>query len=583
LNSTDIICIENVTFTHPVQSGKTEPALVDINISIREGEFLAILGANGSGKSTLARHLNGLLIPTEGRVLVAGMDTRETSNLGRIRSLVGMAFQYPEDQIVATTVEEDIAFGPENLGLPPVEIRRRVNSALEATGLSAHRTRPPHLLSAGQTQRLALAGILAMQPRVIVFDEPTTMLDPLGRRMVMAQLNEFHRQGTTVILITHHMDEAAQAGRIIILNEGHLAMDGTPREIFASGDLAAYGLELPPAAVLGAALRPLLPKLKKDILTIDEMLTELGKFTAPDGHNRLATRQSSLPAPKKYLIEVENLGHVYMSGTPLAHRALKNVDFRVEPGGAHGLIGATGCGKSTLMQHLNGLLKPQKGRVRVGTFDLNAPQISVRQVCHLAGLIFQNPEMQFFEQYVGDEIAYGARQLGLTEGLRERVRTAMQSVGLDFEKYKDRLTWSLSGGQKRRVALASILALDPQILLLDEPTAGLDPLTRRAIVRHLQELRDRGKTLVLSSHRMGDIARITSRTMAMKAGTTIISDTTGEVFARGDLLRSAGLEPPLTSQAASLMRSHGWPLPEGINGQDELVEAIKAVTGKGSG
>ena len=582
MNSNDIIRIENVTFSHPSHGGPVAPALADIKLNIREGEFIAILGANGSGKSTLARHLNGLLIPTSGRVLVAGLDTREAGSLGRIRSLVGMAFQYPEDQIVATTVEEDIAFGPENLGLPSTEIRRRVNTALEATGLAAHRTRPPHLLSAGQTQRLALAGILAMQPKVIVFDEPTTMLDPLGRRMVMAQLNEFHRQGTTVVLITHHMDEAAQAGRVIVLNQGRLVLDGTPREIFAAGNLADYGLELPPAAVLGAALRFLLPGLKPNILTIDEMLAELRRIPVPSGSSSPPQKENPPTKPRELIIEVRNLAHTYMTGTPLAHRALKDADLQVEPGGAHGLIGATGCGKSTLMQHLNGLLKPQQGRVRVGSYDLNDPEISVHQVCRLAGLIFQNPEMQFFEQYVGDEIAYGARQLGLTDGLRERVRGAMQSVNLDFEKYKDRLTWGLSGGEKRRVALASILALDPQILLLDEPTAGLDPLTRRAIVRHLQELRDRGKTLVLSSHRMGDIVRITRRTTAMQSGKTIISDATGNVFARSELLRSAGLEPPLTSQAASLLRERGWALPDGINGQDELVAAIQALTGKGA-
>lgn len=582
MNSNDIISIENVTFSHPVHGGSVAPALTDINLAIREGEFIAILGANGSGKSTLARHLNGLLIPTSGRVLVAGLDTRETITLGRIRSLVGMAFQYPEDQIVATTVEEDIAFGPENLGLPAAEIRRRVSNALEATGLTAHRSRPPHLLSAGQTQRLALAGILAMQPKVIVFDEPTSMLDPLGRRMVMAQLNEFHRKGTTVVLVTHHMDEAAQAGRVIVLNQGRLVMDGAPREIFAASNLGDFGLEPPPAAVLGTALRSLLPELKAGILTVEEMLAELRRIPVPVSSAPLRAKTNPSPKTSELIIEVKNLAHTYMAGTPLAHLALKDADLQVEPGSAHGLIGATGCGKSTLMQHLNGLLKPQQGRVRVGAFDLNDPEISVRQVCHLAGLIFQNPEMQFFEQYVGDEIAYGARQLGLADGLRERVRGAMQSVGLDFEKYKDRLTWALSGGEKRRVALASILALDPQILLLDEPTAGLDPLTRRAIVRHLQELRDHGKTLVLSSHRMGDIVRITHRTTAMQAGKTILSDATGTVFAQGEFLRSAGLEPPLTAQAASLLRERGWALPEGINGQDELVAAIQAIIGKGA-
>jgi energy-coupling factor transport system ATP-binding protein len=282
------------------------------------------------------------------------------------------------------------------------------------------------------------------------------------------------------------------------------------------------------------------------------------------------------------ILTVEALGFTYMRGTPLSHRALEGVSLRVGAGEAHGLIGATGSGKSTLLQHLNGLLKPQEGSVKVGEFDLGDPAVGVRQVCSLAGLVFQNPEAQFFEQYVGDEIAFGAKQLGLPGPLRKRVRMAMESVGLDFDSYKDRFTWTLSGGEKRRVALASILSLDPEILLLDEPTAGLDPLTRRAIIRHLQDLHGRGKTLVLSSHRMGDIARVCGRTTVMKRGASILTGATGGVFSQGEVLLSAGLEPPLSAQAAGLLRGNGWPLPEGITGQEELVLALSACLGRGT-
>jgi len=579
LNPQAILQIKNISFSHPVPNGTPVPALHGVSLTLREGEFTVVLGANGSGKSTLLRLMNALLLPDKGKVLVAGLDTREPQNFGRIRSMVGMVFQSPEEQIIATSVEEDIAFGPENLGLPSPEIRRRVEEALHTVGLESERSRPPHLLSAGQMQRLALAGALAMQPRLMLFDEPTTMIDPAGRRMLMEQIRALKTQGVTVVLITHHMDEAAQADRAIVLRGGRLELDGTPRQVFSSAGLETYGLELPPAEVFGEALRPLIPRLHPHIYTLEMMLEELRGIHPPRGVKTVLTHRSEIPVQNEAIIRVERLGFTYMKDTPMSHRALENTSLRVGQGEAHGLIGATGSGKTTLLQHLNGLLKSQEGTVRVGAFDLNNPGVGVRQLCSLAGLIFQNPEVQFFEQYVGDEIAYGAKQLKLAGNLRERVRGAMDSVGLDFETYKDRFTWTLSGGEKRRVALASILSLDPHILLLDEPTAGLDPLTRRAIIRHLQELHRRGKTLVLSSHRMGDIARVTDHTTVMQNGTSILAGTTGEVFGRGETLLAAGLEPPLSAQAAVIMRANGWPLPEGITGQEELISALQACLG----
>jgi energy-coupling factor transporter ATPase len=582
VNPQAILQIESVSFSHPVPNGTPVPALHGVSLTLREGEFTVVLGANGSGKSTLLRLMNALLLPDSGKVLVDGLDTREPQNLGRIRSMVGMVFQSPEEQIIATSVEEDIAFGPENLGLPSPEIRRRVEEALQTVGLESERSRPPHLLSAGQMQRLALAGALAMQPRLMLFDEPTTMIDPAGRRMLMEQIHALKSRGVTVVLITHHMDEAAQADRVIVLRGGRLELDGTPRQIFSSAGLDKFGLELPPAEVFEEALRPLIPGLPPHIYTLEMMLEELRGIHPPRGVKTVLPHRSEIPVQNEAIIRVEGLGFTYMKDTPMSHRALENISLRVGQGEAHGLIGATGSGKTTLLQHLNGLLKPQEGTVRVGAFDLNDPGVGVRQLCSLAGLIFQNPEVQFFEQYVGDEIAYGAKQLKLVGNLRERVREAMDSVGLDFETYKDRFTWTLSGGEKRRVALASILSLDPQILLLDEPTAGLDPLTRRTIIRHLQDLHGRGKTLVLSSHRMGDIARVTDHTTVMQNGTSFLAGTTGEIFSRGETLLAAGLEPPLSAQAAVIMRANGWPLPEGITGQEELITALKACLGRGA-
>ncbi|HMN62987.1 MAG TPA: energy-coupling factor transporter ATPase, partial [Anaerolinea sp.] len=353
-----LISIENITFSYPGEGGNVEPALRDVSLAFEEGEFVAILGANGSGKTTLARHLNGLLLPEQGSVHVGRLDTREKGNLGWIRQRVGMVFQHPEDQIVATTVQEDVAFGPENLGLPPAEIRQRVDMAIEAVGLGAHRERPPHLLSAGQMQRLALAGVLAMRPRCVVFDEATTMLDPAGRRMALELMAELRSEGMAVVFVTHNMQEAALADRCVVMSRGRVVFDGGPRKLFAQSELGDWGLELPPAAALAARLRALFPALTADILNIEDLLAQL-----PASQNPCPTPEGSVEPVRdatESLISVRGLGHTYLLDTPLAHLALQDVNLEVAPGRSHGLVGVTGSGKSTLLQHLNGLLRPQQ-------------------------------------------------------------------------------------------------------------------------------------------------------------------------------------------------------------------------------
>lgn len=568
-----LISLEHLTFRYSGEGAANAPALDDVCLQFQPGEFTCILGANGSGKTTLARHLNGLLTPHSGKVVVAGLDTRDKRSLGAIRQRVGMVFQHPEDQIIASTVEEDIAFGPENLGLPPEEIRRRVESAIEASGLQAHRNRPPHLLSGGQTQRLALAGVLAMRPDAVVFDEATTMLDPAGRRMALEWMADLHAAGLTVLFVTHNMQEAALADRAVVLNSGRVVFDGPPRALFAHPDLAAWGLELPPVAALAERLRGYLPGLSGSILSLNDLLA--GLPAGPGG----APEKASWPAGTdgSPLIEVQGLEHVYLSGTPLAHTALHEANLRVAKGRAHGLVGATGSGKSTLLQHLNGLLRPQKGLVRVGPFSLGLREPPTREVTRLVALVMQNPEMQFFETYVGDEIAFGPRQYPLDEALAQRVRRAMETVGLDFESFKDRPTHALSGGEKRKVALASALALRPGILLLDEPTAGLDPMSRRHILGVLRALTADGVDLVLSSHQMEDIATLAADVTAFRKGSDVLSGPAIEVFAQPERLHEIGLEAPPAAIAAQRLRDLGWPLPQGLITADALVDALTGI------
>ena len=264
-----IIRVKNISYTYP---DAPEPALDGVSLDILPGSFTAVLGANGSGKSTLAKHLNAILTPAAGKVLVDGMDTADEGSLLAIRRRVGMVFQNPDNQIVANVVEDDVAFAPENLGVEPGEIRRRVDEALRQVGMYEFRLHAPHLLSGGQKQRVAIAGVLAMEPDVLVLDEPTAMLDPQGRREVLAAAERLRRQrGITVVLITHHMDEAAAADRIVVLDKGRVALDGAPRTIFPQAErLRALGLEVPEATRLIERLNAGGMGLPADLLTPEE-------------------------------------------------------------------------------------------------------------------------------------------------------------------------------------------------------------------------------------------------------------------------------------------------------------------------
>lgn len=572
-----IFDLSSVKYKYPESHRSAgEWVLNDLDLKIEAGEFIAIIGPNGSGKSTLARILNALLIPVEGRILINGMDSRDLQNLLPIRNQVGMVFQFPEDQIVSTLVDEDVAFGPANLGLPREEIRKRVTKALEQVGLSDQRMRAPHMLSAGQVQRLALAGVLALNPRCIVFDEATTMLDPLGRKKVMQIMHELNSVGVTIVFITHHMEEAAQAKRIIVMDHGQIVMDGDPRSVFIHGaDLQSMGLSLPPVTDLANLLRQIFPSISEGIFQENDLMVELGSLQKRSGFGMPKPTTRSAPVQ----IDVAHLAHTYLKGTPLEHLAIRDVSFQIQQSASYGFMGHTGSGKSTVLQHLNAILHPQAGTVRVGEFNLGDPNVDRKNVCRLAGLLLQNPEMQFFETYVGDEIAYGVRQFGTEEKIADRVRWAMEWAGLDFEKMKDRPVFSLSGGEKRKVALASVRAWKPGILLLDEPTAGLDPKSRNEILNRLKLLRDEAVTVVLSSHQMEDIAELADGAVVFDQGCDISNGPIGAVFLQGNILDQAGLEPPLAGRVASFLRRSGWQIPDWVVKSEDLALVLGAQFG----
>lgn len=577
-----LIEIKNVSYCYPEnRDNGALPAIRNISVKIAEGEFIALIGSNGSGKTTLARLINGLLLPSEGVVYIDGQDTREPLSRRVVHSQVGMVFQNPEDQIVATRVEDDVAFGLENMGLPSYEIRNRVDDVLRELDLYDQRDREPHLLSAGQMQRLALAGVLATRPRVIVFDEVTAMLDPLGRMTIMDEMEKLNAAGLTLIFITHSMEEAAHARRIIILHKGDLAMDGSPEQIFSrSAELTDLGLELPDAIRMSDRMLSILPGMIERSIRSETLLMNLPRYPGTNGYSAETEDEiHQTGVGHTRLISVEDLDHVYMQGTPLAHTALERVTMFVDDNASHGLAGSTGSGKSTLLQHLNGLLRPQGGKVQVGPYNMADPQLELKKICQFAALVMQNPEMQFFEQYVGDEIAFGPRQIGRKD-IAAAVRSAMEMVGLNFDSFVNRYVYNLSGGERRKVALASILALNPQLLLLDEPFAGLDPASHSSIREIFHRVQSQGKTVLLSSHRMEDIVKLTTNMTILHKGKSLFTGSIQDVFYNTDLLKNTNILPPFVVQVISRMIDLGWPLRRNILTEDEFMHDLQRIMGR---
>lgn len=279
-----MILVEDLHHTYGPDRAQPVPALKGINLRVADGEYVVIIGRNGSGKSTLAKHLNALLLPTQGDVWVNQMNTKDPQYLRAIRQTVGMVFQVPDNQLVATVVEEDVAFGPENMGLARQELRERVDEALAAVDMTDYRKRPPHMLSAGQKQRVAIAGVMAMRPSCLVLDEATAMLDPRGRREILDTVRRFHLQGVTVIAITHLMNEAAEGSRVIVLDRGAIAMDGTPREVFGQTDrLRQLGLDVPPVTQLAEQLHRRQPSFPATLISVEECVEQLCRFPQSEG------------------------------------------------------------------------------------------------------------------------------------------------------------------------------------------------------------------------------------------------------------------------------------------------------------
>lgn len=582
----DIIKTEDLCFDYIAcdENGKVierSAALRNVSLTVPEGQFLAVLGHNGCGKSTLAKHFNAILTPTSGKVVVNGIDTSDEDRLFDVRQTVGMVFQNPDNQLVATIVEEDVAFAPENLGVPPEEIRKRVDDALKQVDMYEFREHAPHMLSGGQKQRVAIAGIIAMQPRCIVMDEPTAMLDPKGRREVMNTIKRLNKEhGITVILITHYMDEAAQADRVVVMDKGSVLMDDIPKRIFSRAEeLRAVGLDVPQVTELCGMLKKRGVDISGEIIFEDECAKAISKLPLKkkkaESSEDITERKSEDKLQE--MARLEGVTCKYGVGTPFEKTAVDNVELSISKGEFIGIIGHTGSGKSTLIQHFNGLIKPTGGSVLIDGKNIWGRDVNIRDIRFKVGIVFQYSEHQLFEETAAKDIAYGPKNMGLSsEETEKRVLEAAESMGITHLLEKS--PFELSGGQQRRVALAGVLAMDPEMLILDEPVAGLDPKGRDKILSLIKQYHERsGKTILLVSHSMEDIVKYAEKVLVMNKGKLFCFDETDRVFGRTGELASIGLDVPQITRLSHRLLELGIDIGSDIYTTDRAAQRLMSL------
>ncbi len=534
--------IKGLSFTY---RGGEAKAVDGIDLSIARGEFVVVMGPSGAGKSTLANSLNGL-IPGfirgtyEGTVLVNGKEAGKTQ-VSRMAGDVGLVFQDFEAQLFSTNVNLEIAFGPENFGVERGEIRQRIARVLKTIKLEGFEGRQPATLSGGQKQRLAIGSVLATYPDVICMDEPTTDLDPVGKLGIFTIAKELHEGGAfTLVIIEHETEEALHADRLVLMRGGRIVRQGKPAELlrdvaFIDG-LGIMPLQLPAffasAVACPPAELPLLPEegeafFKARGLSVDE--AAYAAILAADDE-----REASYG---DVVVEVKDLSHVYPNG----NRAVDGVSLSIREREFVAILGHNGSGKTTLVKHLNGLLSPTEGSVAVKGLDTR--EHSIFEIGKEIGYVFQNPDHQIFADTVYDEIAFSPKIRGCPEAeVKERVTEALAAVGL--EGYEEKDPFSLSKGERQRVAVASILSARPGIIILDEPTTGLDYSEQRTMMELIRRLNEAGHTIVMITHTMWVVAEYAHRVVAVKDGRVMMDGRTRRVFAREKELYESFLKTP---------------------------------------
>lgn len=534
-----IVSLNDVIYRY---RGQKTRALDGINLALKRGEFMMLMGPSEAGKSTLAATINGL-IPhfhmggMKGEVIVMGRKTKDFS-VAKMAEIVGMVFQDFEAQLFSTNVELEVAFGPENFAVDRKEIKARIDENLSYVGLEAARNRPPSTLSGGQKQKLAIASVLALKPKILVMDEPTTDLDPISKMGVFEITHRLcRRDDLTLLIVEHETEEALFADRIALMKDGKLIKVGPTREILSDVEL----LESLGVMPLG------IPKFFKSVgvedlpLTPDEGLQkfkDLNLKISDHEYDQITTvEQAALAEMTEPLIQCRNLSHTYPGGV----NALKDVTLDIHKGEMVAIIGQNGSGKTTLAKHFNGLLEPTEGEVLVNGKPTR--EQGIFKLGQSVGYVFQNPDHQIFSEKVFDEVAFSPKLRNFSEKeINERVTEALEAVGLAGQEEEDPFTLTKSGRQ--RVAVASVLASNPDVLILDEPTTGLDYSEQRSMMDMVRRLNQAGSTIIFITHHMWVVAEYAKRGFVMKDGDIILEGRTREIFSQGDILREAFLRPP---------------------------------------
>jgi len=576
-----IVEIRGLTYSYP---NAKAPALDGVDLTIERGEFVLLTGPSGCGKTTFCRCLNGL-IPhfyggdLNGDIRVAGLDTRESPTY-RLAQHAGLVFQNPDNQIFALTVEKDVAFGLENLGVEKAKMLEGVDWALEKAGISHLRDRATHELSGGQKQRLAIASILAMRPEVLVLDEPTSFLDPLGAERIFQVLESLNKEhGITILLIEHRLDLAAQhVDRVVIFSEGKIVGNGSPEEIFALEETRLAGVGIPKIVQLYKRLRSEGFPLERPPLTPEALVEELGKWLPPEGQQ--ATAKPTSPEIEGFdwerhaspAVEVQGVSFSYPSGV----KALDGVSLTIHRGEFVAIMGENGAGKTTLVKHFNGLLRPSAGWIKVDGGDISG--LSVANLSRRVGLVFQNPDDQLFSESVEEEIGFALRNFGFErEVVDKRVDWALNL--LDVERYRKSSPFALSGGERKRVALASVLAWDPDIIVLDEPTIGQDYAQKERLRHFLMQLRTQGKTTVIVTHDVEFVADCEPRVVLMADGRIVADGPIRRIVTDEGSMRRASVSPPEITKVFSRLSGRG--LPPDVLEVDEAAEMLSGLRGRG--
>ena len=522
--------------------GTARPALADLDLELEPSALAVVMGPSGAGKSTLARCLTRLVpcfVPAEvtGDIRLLGAPVHER-RVGELAGTIGMVFQDFEAQLFSTDVTQEVVFGLEHTAVPPAEMPARIGRALATVGLAGFEGRDPTTLSGGEKQRLAIAGLLALHPPVMVLDEPTTDLDPVGRAEVLRTLAGLRAEGLALVVIEHDTAAAVDADVVLFLHEGRVAARGAPRALLADvAACAAAGIRAPDSCRVFAALG--LPDPPLDVAAAAERLRAAGAVPRPPRF---------LPPPRPGgppLIDVRGLRHRY----PTGQEALAEVSLRIRRGEFVALVGRNGSGKTTLAKHLNGLLEPTGGVVRVEGRDVRA--LALEELAQRVGYVFQDPDHQLFAATVEEEVAFGPRNLGLRPAeVEARVTEALAAVGL---AERDADPFLLDKGARQRLAVAAVLALRPDVLVLDEPTTGLDFAEQEKMMALLRTLHAGGQTIVIITHTPWVIAEYAERVVLLAEGRLRFDGPPRQFFADDELLAAAAFRAPDVTRLGRLL------------------------------